>query len=77
MSRILRFAPLALLCIIILAFIWRLTLPAETIIRSAMIGKAVPRFQLPAAVPTKPPLKSDDLASGHPRLLNIFASWCV
>ncbi len=32
---------------------------------------------LPAALPGKPGLRSADLASGQPRLLNVFASWCV
>ena len=40
-------------------------------------GKPVPAFTLPAALPTKPALASTDLASGKPRLVNIFASWCV
>jgi cytochrome c biogenesis protein CcmG/thiol:disulfide interchange protein DsbE len=37
----------------------------------------VPAFVLPPAVPGKPGLASADLASGEPRLLNVFASWCV
>ena len=36
----------------------------------------MPPFALGAAVPGKPGLKSTDLATGEPRLLNIFASWC-
>jgi len=37
----------------------------------------VPAFALAAALPTKPGLASTDLASGQPRLVNFFASWCV
>jgi cytochrome c biogenesis protein CcmG/thiol:disulfide interchange protein DsbE len=37
----------------------------------------LPQFVLPAALPGKPGLDAADLASGKPRLLNIFASWCI
>ncbi|AUW60206.1 DsbE family thiol:disulfide interchange protein [Sphingobium sp. SCG-1] len=42
-----------------------------------MIGKPIPQFALPAAASDRPPLSNADLATGKPRLLNIFASWCV
>jgi cytochrome c biogenesis protein CcmG/thiol:disulfide interchange protein DsbE len=37
----------------------------------------VPVFALPAAIAGKPGLASADFALGRPRLLNLFASWCV
>jgi cytochrome c biogenesis protein CcmG/thiol:disulfide interchange protein DsbE len=37
----------------------------------------VPSFELRPAAPGKPALSSKDLGTGQPRLLNIFASWCV
>jgi cytochrome c biogenesis protein CcmG, thiol:disulfide interchange protein DsbE len=51
--------------------------PGSSEVESAMIGKPVPAFSLPAASPDRPGLASADLASGKPRLLNIFASWCI
>jgi cytochrome c biogenesis protein CcmG/thiol:disulfide interchange protein DsbE len=42
-----------------------------------MVERSVPLFDLARAVPQKPGLKSSDLATGEPRLLNVFASWCV
>ena len=77
MSRALRFLPLIVLAAIIGALLWRLANPADTIIRSKLEGQPVPAFALPAAIPGKPALVSADLATGQPRLLNIFASWCV
>lgn len=77
MSRALRFAPLALLLLIIAALVWRLATPADTNIHSTLEGKAVPAFSLAAILPNKPPLDSSDLATGQPHLLNVFASWCV
>ena len=77
MSRAVRFAPLVLLLAVIVALVWRLATPADTNVPSKLDGKPVPAFVLPAALPTKPGLASADLASGQPRLVNIFASWCV
>lgn len=51
--------------------------PAQREVRSALIGKPLPEFSLPAAQPGQPGLSRGDLADGKVRLLNIFASWCV
>jgi len=40
-------------------------------------GQPVPAFALPAALPGRSGFDSASLADGKPRLLNIFASWCV
>lgn len=77
MSKALRFLPLALIALMIIALVWRLASPPETAVRSKLIGQRVPSFALPAALPPKPALTSADLSTGKPRLLNIFASWCV
>lgn len=77
MTRAVRFAPLALLFLVIIALIWRLATPVDTAIHSRLEGKPVPAFTLAAALPGKPALGSADLAAGQPRLVNIFASWCV
>lgn len=77
MSRALRFLPIALLGLLVTALVWRMANPADTIIRSRLTGQSVPAFALPAAVSGKPGLASADLAMGTPRLVNIFASWCV
>ena len=77
MSRALRFAPLALLLLLIAGLVWRLATPTDTTVPSKLEGKAVPAFRLPAMLPSKPGLSSADLATGTPRIVNIFASWCV
>ncbi len=77
MSRSLRFVPIALLALLIAALVWRLANPGDTVIRSRLTGQPVPAFTLPAALPGKPGLTSADLTTGAPRLVNIFASWCV
>lgn len=77
MSRAVRFAPMVLLLLVVGALVWRLATPADTTVPSKLEGKPVPAFALPAALPAKAGLTSKDLASGQPRLVNIFASWCV
>jgi len=77
MNRALRFLPLAVLLLFVAAVAWRLSSPADEKINSKMIGQPVPTFTLAPAMPDKPGLASADLASGKPRLVNVFASWCV
>jgi cytochrome c biogenesis protein CcmG, thiol:disulfide interchange protein DsbE len=56
---------------------WTLRHPAEREVASTMIGKPLPTFALRAAVPERTGFTAADLASGKPRLLNVFASWCI
>ena len=77
MSRVLRLLPILLLLLVVGALVWRLANPEDTVIRSRLTGAAVPDFVLPPALPSKSGLSAADLSTGSPRLLNIFASWCV
>jgi cytochrome c biogenesis protein CcmG/thiol:disulfide interchange protein DsbE len=77
MSRAVRFAPLLLLGLLILGLVWRLATPTDTSVTSKLDRKPVPQFALPPALASKPGLASADLATGKPRLVNVFASWCV
>jgi cytochrome c biogenesis protein CcmG/thiol:disulfide interchange protein DsbE len=76
MKRIIIWLPLALFIMFLITFVIGLSGPAERTIASRMVGKPVPEFALEAAVPSHAPLRSSDLKSGQPRLLNVFASWC-
>ena len=77
MSRAVRFAPLILLVALMAGLIWRLATPANTNVASKLEGKQVPAFVLPPALPGKPALAAADLSGGQPRLVNVFASWCI
>jgi cytochrome c biogenesis protein CcmG/thiol:disulfide interchange protein DsbE len=77
LSRAIRFAPLVLLVLLLAGLVWRLATPVDTNVSSKLAGTAVPAFALPAALATKPPLSSADLRAGKPRIVNVFASWCV
>lgn len=56
---------------------WRLSSPPDATIKSRLVGKTIPEFALPAAVPDRPGLASADLKGRGPRMVNLFASWCV
>ena len=75
-SRVL-FLPLAIMGLLFGAFVYRLTVPGETLIQSQWINKPMPLFDLPPATAGVAGLKSSQLADGKPRLVNVFASWCV
>jgi cytochrome c biogenesis protein CcmG/thiol:disulfide interchange protein DsbE len=77
MNRALRFLPLLVLITFVGAVAWRLSSPADQKIPSKMIGQPVPTFALAPAIPGRRGLSSANLASGRPRLINVFASWCV
>jgi cytochrome c biogenesis protein CcmG/thiol:disulfide interchange protein DsbE len=77
MSRGLRLIPIILLVWLVIGLAWRLIRPEDTAIPSQLVQREVPAFDLPPAVPGKPALNSSELATGEPRLLNVFASWCV
>jgi len=58
-------------------FAYQLRQPKDEFVHSAMIGKPIPAFDLRPAIEERPGLSSADLADGQPKLVNIFASWCV
>lgn len=45
--------------------------------RSMLVGKELPRFSLPAALPNRASIDRADFSGRGPRLLNVFASWCI
>ena len=77
MSRWLRFLPVVLVALIVVAFVWRLANPPTETIQSHMIGKPVPAFDTTGILPGRPGVTSAGLADGKPRIVNFFASWCV
>ena len=51
--------------------------PADRTVRSALVGQPLPGFALPPMIAGKPGLTNADFRNRQPRLLNVFASWCV
>lgn len=76
MRRVLVWAPLALFALVFALVAGGLLKPGDRRVHSAMVGKPVPALALPALLPDRPGIASAELR-GKPRLLNIFASWCI
>jgi cytochrome c biogenesis protein CcmG/thiol:disulfide interchange protein DsbE len=51
--------------------------PDDHVIASQMVGQPLPEFDAGPAIPGQPGAATADFRDGKPRLLNIFASWCV
>jgi cytochrome c biogenesis protein CcmG/thiol:disulfide interchange protein DsbE len=77
MKRLFLWLPLGLFVAFVLTVGVGLYRPAEKTVRSQLVGKPIPPFELQPALAGRAGLASADLRSGKPRLVNIFASWCV
>ena len=77
MSRWKLFVPLALFALFLGLAMYQLSQPKDERVESAMIGKPLPQFALPPAVAGVDGVSSTDFGDGKPRLLNIWASWCL
>jgi len=69
--------PLAAFAILFVVVAIGLLRPNDHLVHSGMVGKELPKFTLPKMVPEAPGLASASFADGKPRLLNVFASWCI
>lgn len=76
MRRLLIWAPLALFALVFALVAGGLIKPADRTVRSAMVGKPLPALTLKPLLASKPGIASGEF-NGKPRLLNIFASWCI
>lgn len=69
--------PLAAFAIVLAVVLAGLIVPGDRTIRSALVGKPLPAFALAPLLPGKPGVAAGDFRRGKPRLLNVFASWCI
>lgn len=77
MRRLILWLPLALVISVFIVFARGLLQPDDKVIASQMVGKRLPEFTAPAAMPGQPGASAADFRDGKPRLLNVFASWCL
>jgi cytochrome c biogenesis protein CcmG/thiol:disulfide interchange protein DsbE len=75
--RLILWVPLIVFALIVGFIIRGLYAPAPRTIQSALIGQPVPEFTLAAGSPDRPGLSSASYRQGQPRVVNIFASWCI
>jgi cytochrome c biogenesis protein CcmG/thiol:disulfide interchange protein DsbE len=75
-SRALVLLPLLLFAGLVALMATNLGKPQQATIRSHMVGKPVPPFQLEGVAGAQG-FGAADLAMGRPILVNVFASWCL
>lgn len=56
---------------------YMLTKPKDEFVESRMIGKPLPYFDLEPAMEGVKGISNSDFADGKPRLMNVWASWCL
>lgn len=76
-SRLFLWVPLALFAFFAGLAAYMLTQPKNQFVESTMIGQPLPAFALEPAFEGLPGASKADLTGGQPRLLNIWASWCL
>ncbi len=75
--RILLWLPLAAFLLILALVAGGLIKPHDAAIRSQMVGRPLPAFDLASARGDATRIRAQGFADGKPRLLNFFASWCI
>lgn len=75
--RLILWVPLVGFAIFLIVFSLGLGQPAQKTTPSALVGQPMPEFALAPGMAGRPGLSSADLRRGQPRLVNIFASWCI
>lgn len=77
MRRGLLWIPLAIFALLLIVAAYALQHPGDPAVRSRLVGKPMPEFVLAPAQANHPGLATADLKRGRPRLVNVFASWCI
>ncbi|MEM7700715.1 MAG: DsbE family thiol:disulfide interchange protein [Pseudomonadota bacterium] len=56
---------------------YMLTQPKDEFVQSQMVGKPLPAMDLRPAAQDRPGVNLTDFQDGKPKLLNVWASWCL
>ncbi|WP_379921822.1 DsbE family thiol:disulfide interchange protein [Erythrobacter sp. R86502] len=76
-TRLTLWVPLALFAFFLGVAGYMLTQDKDEFVQSTMIGQPLPDFALDPAVDGMPGAAKADFVGSKPRLLNIWASWCL
>lgn len=77
MKRLILWVPLVIFLLFVVTVAVRLSGQQDPKIHSRLVGQPLPAFALDSAIPGRPGLSSEDFSRGEPRLINVFASWCL
>ncbi len=77
MKRIWLWVPFGIFVALFGIFAAGLIKPSDHAVPSAMVGKPAPAMNLPGAFVVTEAVDAAFLKNGKPKLVNVFASWCV
>ncbi|WBY15370.1 DsbE family thiol:disulfide interchange protein [Erythrobacteraceae bacterium WH01K] len=77
MKRLAFFIPLALFALFAGLAAYQLSQPKTDDVPSRMVGRPLPGFELPSGRADGPAVTQADFTDGTPKLLNIWATWCL
>ena len=77
MKRLVLWAPLIVFAVFLAVVAVGLYAPSDRQIPSQLVGQPMPEFALAPALPGRPGLATAGYRQGQPRLVNVFASWCI
>ena len=77
MRRLVLWVPLILFAVFAVVVGIGLYAPSDRQIPSRLVGQPMPEFALAPALPGRPGLTTAAFRQGQPRLVNVFASWCI
>jgi cytochrome c biogenesis protein CcmG, thiol:disulfide interchange protein DsbE len=77
MKRFWLWVPFVLFVAIMAVFARGLISPTDRAVASAMVGKPMPQITLAGALDPAQMVGTQYFKDGKPRLLNVFASWCI
>jgi cytochrome c biogenesis protein CcmG, thiol:disulfide interchange protein DsbE len=75
--RLVLWAPLIVFAVFLAVVAIGLYAPSDRQIASQLVGEPMPEFALAPAMPGRPGLSTAGYRQGQPRLVNVFASWCI
>ena len=77
MKRLVLWAPLIVFAVFLAVVAIGLNAPSDRQIPSQLVGQPMPELALAPAMPGRPGLSTAGYRQGQPRLVNVFASWCI
>ncbi len=77
MRRVFLWLPFAFFAGLFLVFASGLLNPSDKAVPSGLVGRDMPKFNLAGMLDPAQGVSSDTFVSGKPKILNVFASWCV
>src|SRR5688500_2170403 len=75
--RLVLWVPLAVFAVFLAVVAVGLYAPGDRAVESQLVGQPMPDIQLAPALPGRPGLSTSRFRGGQPRLVNVFASWCI